>query len=465
MVAMIINGKMVAGDSSRDVINPATETGFATVPDCSRAQLDDAMTAAETAFQTWKGDIAARRRVLKACAEALRRRADTLAPILTMEQGKPQAKAKREIMGAAKWLDYTACLDIPVEILQDDADMRVELHRRPMGVIGAIVPWNYPIMIAVAKMAPALLAGNTIVLKPSPFTPLATLWLAELFNDIIPPGVMNVVSGGNDCGAWIAQHPAVRKVTFTGSTATGKKVAGAAAQDLKRLTLELGGNDAAIVLDDADPEGVAEKLFWGAFENSGQVCAAIKRLFIHERLYEPLIEELAARARRTRLGDGRDPGVELGPLNNRPQFERVCDLVEDARAKGGRIITGGARVGDRGFFFAPTLVTDLADDARLVVEEQFGPVLPILSFKDEDEVVGRANGTRFGLGGSVWSGRPERAAELAGRLDCGTAWVNQHLTVLPHAPSGGHKWSGIGVENGPWGLQSFLAFQTVEIPK
>jgi acyl-CoA reductase-like NAD-dependent aldehyde dehydrogenase len=247
--------------------------------------------------------------------------------------------------------------------------------------------------------------------------------------------------------------------------ATGKKVAAAAAPDLKRLTLELGGNDAAIVLDDADPERVAEKLFWGAFANSGQVCSAIKRLYVPERLERPLADALARVARGVKVGDGLQPDTQLGPLNNRMQFERVCELVDDAVKQGAVVVTGGAPLGGGGYFYAPTLVTGVAEGVRLVDEEQFGPALPILTYRDVDEAVERANATMYGLSGSVWSADPARAAEVAGRLDCGTAWVNQHLAIVPHAPFGGAKWSGIGVENGPWGLLGFTELQTLHIPK
>jgi acyl-CoA reductase-like NAD-dependent aldehyde dehydrogenase len=257
----------------------------------------------------------------------------------------------------------------------------------------------------------------------------------------------------------------VRKISFTGSVATGKRVAAAAAPDLKRVTLELGGNDAAIVLPDADPAAIAEKIFWGAFENSGQVCSAIKRVYVHEDSFAALRDALAARAKTVVMGDGFEPGVQLGPINNRPQFERVIELVEDAKSKGAEIATGGAARAGGGYFFEPTIVTGVAEGTRLVDEEQFGPALPLLSYRDVDDAVERANATSFGLSGSVWSSDVERATDVASRLVCGTAWVNKHLDIVPHAPFGGAKWSGIGVENGPWGLLGFTEIQTVNIAK
>ena len=463
--AMTINGAPAAAAATFGVVNPATGDVFDQAPECSREQLDAAMQAAATAFRTWRLDEAARRALLGACADTITTHADELARLLTQEQGKPLAKAAAEIAGAAKWFTYTARLEIPVEVALDNARVRVEVRRRPHGVVAAITPWNYPVSLATWKVAPALLAGNTVVLKPSPFTPLATLRLGEILGEVLPAGVLNVVSGGDALGAWMTSHPAVRKISFTGSVATGKLVAQAAAPDLKRVTLELGGNDPAIVLPDVDVARIAKRLFWGAFENCGQVCSAIKRVYVPESLYEPMVAHLAEIAQGVNVGNGLDEDSQLGPVNNQPQFERVQELVEDARASGGRMVAGGQRVGDRGYFYAPTIVADLADGARLVDEEQFGPVLPVVRYTTIDDAIERANATHFGLSGSVWSRDTARAEEVAKQLECGTAWVNQHLNVLPHAPFGGAKWSGIGVENGPWGLLGFTEIQTVNVAK
>ena len=462
---LTIDGKGESGEGSFDVVNPATGEAFAQAPHCSRAQLDAAMESAHHAFGPWQRDESRRRQALLACADAIKARLGELAPILTREQGKPLARAQEELIGAAVWFQYTAKLQIPVEVLQDDEKVRLEVRRRPYGVVGAITPWNFPVLLAVWKIAPALLAGNTVVVKPSPYTPLSTLKLGEILRDALPNGVLNVVSGGDELGAWVSSHPRVRKISFTGSVATGKKVAAAAAPDLKRVTLELGGNDAAIVLEDADPARIAEKLFWGAFANSGQVCSAIKRLYVHERIAAPLTEALAALARDVKMGDGMQPDVQLGPINNKPQYERVIGLVEDAKRAGARVVAGGGARPGGGYFVEPTLVTGVAEGVRLVDEEQFGPALPILTYRNLDDAVERANATMYGLSGSVWSADPERATEVAGRLECGTAWVNQHMAIGPHAPFGGAKWSGIGVENGPWGLLGFTELQTVFIAK
>jgi acyl-CoA reductase-like NAD-dependent aldehyde dehydrogenase len=462
---MTIDGKAVKGTRTTGVINPATGKVFAEVPDCTRAELDAAMAAAQRAYPAWSRDINERRRVLNEVAAALRQPPEGLARTLTQEQGKPLDKAQGEIMGTSLWCMITAGLDIPTEVIQDNSAGKIEVRRKPLGVVAAITPWNYPLMLAMWKIAPALLAGNTVVLKPSPFTPITTLMLGEILRDVVPPGVLNVVSGGDELGAWMTSHPVPRKISFTGSIETGKKVAAAAAPDLKRLTLELGGNDAAIVLPDADLDAVAPKIFWGAFENSGQICSAIKRVYVPENMYSSMLEALGAIAQTVKVGDGLEAGTQLGPINNKPQFERVTELVEDAKRHGAKIVTGGKRLGSEGYFFAPTIVGGISDGVRLVDEEQFGPALPVIPYKDVNDAVRRANATHYGLSGSVWSKDPDRAAEVAGQLECGSAWVNQHLAIAPNLPFGGAKWSGIGVENGTWGLLGFTEIQVVNVAR
>ncbi|HUY28356.1 MAG TPA: aldehyde dehydrogenase family protein [Candidatus Binataceae bacterium] len=462
---MTIDGKSVKGTKSVGVINPATGKVFAQVPDCTKAELDQAMESAHRAFGSWSKDINARRKLLGEVAAALQSPPEGLARTLTQEQGKPLAKAQQEIMGASIWASYTASLEMPNEVIQDNAAGKIEIRRKPVGVVAAITPWNYPLMLAMWKIAPALLAGNTIVLKPSPYTPITSLMLGEILRDVLPPGVLNVVSGGDELGSWMTSHPAPRKISFTGSVETGKKVAAAAAPDLKRFTLELGGNDAAIVLSDVDLADVAPKIFWGAFENSGQICSAIKRVYVPEAMYSAMLEKLGDLAKNVKVGNGLDAGTELGPINNKPQFERVTELVEDAKKHGAKIITGGSRQSGEGYFFQPTIVGGISDGVRLVDEEQFGPALPIIAYKDVDDAVRRANSTNYGLSGSVWSKDAERGAEVAAQLECGSAWVNQHLAIAPNLPFGGAKWSGIGVENGTWGLLGFTEIQVVNVAR
>jgi acyl-CoA reductase-like NAD-dependent aldehyde dehydrogenase len=462
---MTIAGDSVPAVESFGVVNPANAEVFAHAPECTPQQLDAAFDAAAKAQRDWKLDEGARRQALLAMADVLLASAGELAPILTAEQGKPLGDANIEVFAAAIWCQYFANLETPPQVIQDDDEARVEVVRRPVGVVGAITPWNFPLTLAFWKIAPALLAGNTLVLKPSPFTPLTTLKVGEVLRDVLPPGVLNIVSGGDDLGAWMTSHPVPRKISFTGSIETGKKVAQSAAPDLKRVTLELGGNDPAIVLDDADPAIVSRAIFAGAFNNNGQVCSAIKRVYVPESLYDDVVEGLAALAGAIKVGDGTEADTKLGPINNRPQYERVKELVGDALAHGATAATGGQAMDRPGYFFEPTILTGLSDGTRIVDEEQFGPALPVISYRDVDDVVERANATHFGLSGSVWGADSDRAAEVAGRLECGTAWVNTHLALGPQQPFGGFKWSGIGVENGPWGLAEFTEVQAVHRSK
>ncbi len=458
---MTIGGDTVPAADSFGVVNPANGEVFAHAPECTRDQLDAAFDSAAKAQRDWKLDADARRETLLRVADVLFASATELGPILTAEQGKPLDQAAVEIFASGMWCQYFANLETPPQVIQDDDEAYVEVVRRPIGVVAAITPWNFPVLLGFWKIAPALMAGNTLVLKPSPFTPLSTLKAVELLRDVVPPGVINVVSGGDSLGAWMTSHPVPRKVSFTGSIETGKKVAMSAAPDLKRVTLELGGNDPAIVLDDADPAKVSRAIFAAAFNNNGQVCSAIKRVYVPEALYGDVLDGLTAAAAAVEVGDGAVAGTKLGPINNAPQFERVKELVADALSHGATATTGGAAREGNGYFFEPTILTDISDGTRIVDEEQFGPALPVIPYRNVDEVVERANATHFGLSGSVWGTDTDRAAAVAGQLECGTAWINTHLALGPAQPFGGFKWSGVGVENGPWGLSEFTEVQAV----
>ncbi len=456
---MVIGGDARAAGSTFDVINPSTGEPWAQAPDCSKEQLDEAMEAAQKAYIGWRTDEGARRDALRAMANIMFTAGGELAPILTKEQGKPLAQANVECLGAGIWFNYFADLQAPKEVIQDDDNVYAEVVRKPMGVVAAITPWNFPLVLASWKIAPALLAGNTLVLKPSPYTPLATLKMVELLQQALPPGVLNCISGGDELGKWMTSHSVPRKISFTGSVQTGKHVAASAAPDLKRVTLELGGNDPAIVLDDANATDVANKIFDQAFANTGQICSAIKRVYVPEAMQDEIVSVIAERASQAKFGDGFEEGVEFGPINNKPQFERVKELVSEAISKGATVATGGAPMDRPGYFFQPTVLSNVTEGVRIVDEEQFGPALPILTYRSVDEAVDRANATMFGLSGSVWSGDVERGAEVASKLECGTAWVNTHLQLGPAQPFGGFKWSGVGVENGPWGLAAFTEIQ------
>jgi acyl-CoA reductase-like NAD-dependent aldehyde dehydrogenase len=456
---MTIGGRPEVGGSSFGVINPATGAVFAEAPECTAAQLEAAMGSAAEAFLAWRSDEGFRRDCLRRAADVMAAASDRIGPLLTAEQGKPLRIAGGEAQVAAMWFRYYAELPNPRQVIRDDEKALVEALRRPLGVVAAIAPWNAPVVVAAFKIAPAMLAGNTVVLKPSPFTPLATLLMGELLRDVFPPGVLNVVSGGDALGRMMTEHPVPNKISFTGSVATGKAISSSSAPDLKHLTLELGGNDAAIVLDDADPTEVGEKLFWKAFQNTGQICAAVKRIYVHESLAAGVVETLTELARTVVVGDGMDESTQLGPINNLPQFNRVTELVEDALHAGGHATVGGKALDGPGYFFAPTVLVDVDDGVRIVDEEQFGPAVPVMTYRDVDDAVARANATTFGLSGSVWTGDPERGAAVAERLDCGTSLVNAHSELGPDQPLVGAKWSGIGAENGQWGLDGMTQLQ------
>lgn len=464
--AMSIGGRTVATAATLPVVNPATGKAFAAAPDCGPEQLDDAVAAARAAFPAWR-DLGpdGRSVLLKQAGDLLAAQAGPLKALLTREQGKPLDEAAAEVMGAAYWLKSFARMEIPVAVGQSIPGQRTETHQVPLGVVGAIAPWNFPLLLAFWKIAPALKAGNTVVVKPSPFTPLATLKAVELLQSVLPPGVLNAVSGGDELGPWLTGHPGIDKISFTGSTATGRRVMASAADRLKRITLELGGNDAAIVLPDIDVEAMAPKIFWSAFRNSGQICVATKRLYIHADIYDRLAAALVAQAARLPMGDGTVPGTRLGPVQNRRQFERVQEIVEDCRRQGHRFLCGGAIDGAQDGYFVPvTLVDDPPEASRVVQEEAFGPILPLLKFHDIDEAVARANECEYGLGGSVWSGDPARAQAVAQRLETGTVWINDVQALSPTVAFAGHKQSGIGVENGLDGLLEYCVPRTIVIP-
>jgi acyl-CoA reductase-like NAD-dependent aldehyde dehydrogenase len=462
---LLIDGQLEDGELSMDVINPATGEAFASCPRASKAQLERAVAAAKAAFPSWsKTPIAERKQALTAIADAIQANAGELARLLTQEQGKPIGDATGEVYGAAAFFRYFTALDLPVKVIDDSEGRKVEVHRRPLGVIGAIVPWNFPLILMAFKVPAALLSGNTVVLKPAATTPLATLRLAELIKDLLPAGVLNVIADANDLGGVLTAHPDVRKISFTGSSATGAKVMAGAAAMLKRITLELGGNDAGIVLADVDPKTAAPKIFQGAFQNSGQVCIAMKRLYVHESIYDAMCEELAALAEAAVVGDGLEQGTQLGPLQNKMQYDRVRELIEDARQHG-NIIAGGGAPDRPGYFIRPTIVRDITDGTRLVDEEQFGPVLPVIKFSDPEDALTRANASPYGLGGSIWSTDLDRAYDLAGRMESGTVWINKHSELAPNIPFGGAKQSGLGVELGEEGLMEFTQLQVINMAR
>ncbi|WP_341392866.1 aldehyde dehydrogenase family protein [Arthrobacter sp. G119Y2] len=458
-------GTVSAAGEGRDILDPATGELVGKAPVHTVEDLEKAVSAARAAQPSWAAlGHTGRREALNRAADAVDAAAEGLAELLSREQGKPLngPNARFEVGGAAAWLRAAASFDLEPEVLVDDDGGRAELHYRPLGVVGAIGPWNWPMMISVWQLAPALRMGNTVVMKPSEYTPLSVLALAAVINQALPGDVLQVVSGGRDVGETLSAHPDVDKIMFTGSTATGKAIIRSSADTVKRLTLELGGNDAGIVLPDADPEAIAEDLFWGAFINTGQTCAAMKRLYVHEDIYDDIVTALAGVAAKMPMGVGMDENNVLGPLQNQAQYTIVADLVEAARDSGARIVLGGNPDPDRpGYFYPTTLVADIDNSNPLVAKEQFGPALPIIRYSTVDEAVEMANGLEVGLGASVWSSDKDAAREVAARIQAGTVWINKHGTVDPRIPFGGAKQSGYGLEFGVEGLKHLGAPQVI----
>jgi aldehyde dehydrogenase (NAD+) len=463
----LINGQMVSTSEMLDVVNPANEEVIGQVPACGEAELNQAVAAARAAFPAWsKKPIEERRAVVQAISATIKENLDELFRLLTAEQGKPHAQAQGEIMGASLMAGAQSTLDLDDEINEDTDERFSRTRRVPVGVVGGIVPWNFPVMMAVQKIAPALLSGCTIVLKPSPFTPLATLRLAELIKDLAPPGVVNIITGEDSLGPLITAHPDIDKITFTGSTATGKKIMEGASKDLKRITLELGGNDASIVLPDANVEKVAEQLFWSSFTNAGQICVAAKRIYIHEDIYDELSAAIAEYAKNVKVGDGSQQGTAVGPIQNKKQYDRVIELVQDAKDNGYKFLVGGDHDPDvPGYYMPITILDNPPEDARIVAEEQFGPVMPLMKFSTTEEAIQRANDSEYGLAGAVWTANPDEGVRIAEQLETGTVWVNEFLHLSPFAPFGGHKQSGFGAEYGKEGLLEFTYPQVITVKK
>ncbi len=468
------NGQLVTSTDSFESINPATGEVLGRVARSSTEQVAQAVAAARAAQPAWAARPDAERKALvMKMADVLQAESAYLADWITREQGKPLGGvgpdqvpgALFEVWGCEAWTRVPASLDLPVEVAFEDDTRRDEVHRRPLGVVAAIAPWNWPLMIAIWQIIPAIRAGNTVVLKPSEYTSIGTLEMARLIGAVLPPGVLNTVSGAGDVGSALVEHPGVDKINFTGSTSTGARIAATAARNVVPTTLELGGNDPAIVLPGVDAKAIAMGLFWGAFLNMGQTCACIKRLYVHRSVYEAVVAELKVLAEAMPMGNGLDAGIAMGPIQNRMQYDKVVALVENARAGGATILCGGNPQPGPGFFYPLTLVTDIADGARLVDEEQFGPVLPIIVFDDVEQALASANRLGAGLGASVWGNDADEVRSVAARLDAGTVWINQHGMVHPMVPFGGIKRSGWGVEFGVDGLKSMTQCKVLSFRK
>jgi acyl-CoA reductase-like NAD-dependent aldehyde dehydrogenase len=469
-----INGKPTGSANTFESLNPANGEVLGLVPVSDRIQVDFAVNAARAAQPAWEslGDKGRQALLLKV-AEVLKVNAEYLAQWVTREQGKPlggvgpdQVPGSRfELWACEVWTQVPAGMELPIEVAFEDATRRDEVHRKPHGVVAAISPWNWPLMIAIWQIIPALRAGNTVVLKPSEYTSICSLEMVRLIADILPPGVLNTVSGSGETGALLVEHKDVNKITFTGSTATGSRIAAAAARRIVPTTMELGGNDAAIVLPDADPDAIAMGLFWGSFLNMGQTCACIKRLYVHESIHDTVVDRLKSIAESMPMGNGLDAGIAIGPIQNRMQFDKVIRLVEMSKQSGANVVCGGTPPQGSGNFFPPTLITNVRDGDPIVDEEQFGPVLPIIKYNNVQEAVESANRLDVGLGASVWSSCTETAQLVAQQLQAGTVWINQHGMVHPMVPFGGMKASGWGVEFGNEGLKGMTRAQVISLKK
>ncbi|KAL3460195.1 Aldehyde/histidinol dehydrogenase [Aspergillus heterothallicus] len=462
----IINGKPRSSAPTRHGLNPANREAKAEVPVATQQDLDDAVAAAKAAFKKWRRvEYEERKKAVLAYADAIDELRDEFRDLLISEQGKPIPQAAYETDAAIQWIRGMAGIELPEDVIEENKSRKVITRYTPLGVVGAIVPWNFPLLLATGKIAPALLTGNVVIVKPSPFTPYCGLKLVELAQHFFPAGVVQSLSGDDNLGPWMTSHPGIDKISFTGSTTTGKLVVQSASKTLKRVTLELGGNDPAIVLPDVNVEKVAEKVAFFAFLNSGQICLNLKRIYVHEDIYEPFKAALVKHVESYKLGNGAEDGVTHGPLQNEMQYNRVKTFFEDIKKQGWSAVTGGEIQPSSGYFIRPTIIDRPPENSRIVVEEPFGPIVPLLSWRDEEDVIERANNTSMGLGASVWSNDPAKAGEIGKRLEAGNVWINTHFDLSPLAPFGGHKESGIGTEWGSNGLKGFCNVQTLFLNK
>lgn len=462
---LMVNGEKITGQGETfAVINPANEKVITELSSASIAQIDHAISAAHEAFKTWKNvDDAKLKQDLLKIYELIDQQKDSLAELISLEQGKPLFLAQVEVQLGLAWIQYTAQVDIPVESYNDPSGKKINVYNRPLGVVASVTPWNWPFMIAIWHLLPALRTKNTVVIKPSEYTPLSTIRLIEIINSVLPKGVCNLVLGKGDVGQHLTEHPDVSKIVFTGSTRTGQSILENAVDSLKKVVLELGGNDVGIVLDDVDVNVVAEKLFQSSFLNAGQTCACLKRLYVHEKVYDALTKKMAEIADQQIVGDGLSAQTTFGPVQNKMQYDKVKSMLADAISKGGKILNQGATYPQSGYFIPPTLVGQVHEGISIVDDEQFGPILPIIKFSHIDEVLKLTNQSEFGLGGSVWTNNLEQAQHIASQMETGTVWINSHGDLSPEAAFGGWKLSGLGYSFGIGGLLQFTHKQSIHV--
>ncbi|KAK0390095.1 hypothetical protein NLU13_3668 [Sarocladium strictum] len=451
----IINGQFVTTPATRHSIDPATAEPLYEVPVAGREDLDSAVQHARNAFKSWsKTSFTERAKLMLQYADAIEANRDEIEKLLTQEQGKPLGLSNAEVGMALQWLRTFATMEVKDEVLEDTEERTIYSTFPPIGVCAAIVPWNWPILLGLGKVGPALMTGNVMIMKPSPYTPYCDLKLGELAMSIFPPGVFQVLSGDDSLGPWITAHPGVDMVSFTGSIATGKRVAESCAKTLKRYVLELGGNDAAIVCDDVVLDKCIPKIAMLSFLNSGQICMLCKRIYVHENIYDRFRDAFVEFTKNNiKTGGGFEEGVTVGPVQNKMQFDIVKDMYDEIQKQGWKTaLDGKVRSDSKGYFVEPAVIDNPPDESRIVVEEPFGPIVPLLKWSSEQEVIDRANSLETGLGTSVWSKDLGRAERMARQISAGSVWVNSHFDVAPNVPFGGHKESGIGME---WGIEGF----------
>ena len=473
MAQMLINGKLVssAGGATEEVRNPATGEGVDTIPKGTAKEVEQAVDAAATAFPAWAGTPTAKRaEVLYNVLNLLRQREKDLATLLTKEQGKPVRESVLELRRFAFTMEHYAGMGKNVRggyIPLLDKGKYGLIIKRPIGVCASIVPWNFPVSLTGNKIGPALLAGNSVVIKPASTAPLTIIEVARLFLEAgLPPGVMNVVTGaGSVVGEALLKHPKVRKIGFTGSTDIGRRVMALAADQIKRVTLELGGSDPMIVCDDADVDKAASAAMVGRFYNCGQACLAVKRLYLFDSIYDNFVGKLVERAKKLKVGNGLDPETRIGPLHTDGQRREVEEQVQDALGRGAKLLVGGARPEGpeyaKGNYYLPTLLVDVPENARVATEEVFGPALPIFKVRNLDEAIEKANSSIYGLGSSVWTSDLARANIAIERLEAGLTWVNSAQIIFDELPMGGVKQSGMGREHGSEALEYYMETKSV----
>ncbi|KAI0175012.1 Aldehyde/histidinol dehydrogenase [Pestalotiopsis sp. NC0098] len=458
----VINNELTSTAKTTHSLCPSNEEPLPEVPVSTQEDVNRAVAAAKAAFPAWKKlSQDERAAYLEKFGAAIEANKEELTVTLGKEVGKPPQAAGFEMFLVGALVQGTAALRLKDETVIDDEDRTAIVRHVPLGVGVGIVPWNFPLALGIGKLAPALMAGNTYIWKPSPFTPYASLKIAEIGAKVFPPGVFQALSGDESLGPQLTGHPDVAKVSFTGSVETGKRVMAACAGTLKRVTLELGGNDAAIVCDDVDIDAVVAKIGFLSFVHCGQICMNIKRIYVHENIYDKFLAALVALVKTFKQGDHEDPEAFFGPVQNKMQHDKLQAFYSQIGKQGWKTALGGepGPKSGKGFYMPPTIIDNPSDDSTIVTDEPFGPIVPVLKWSGEDEVIRRANDTKLGLGGSVWSKDVPRAQRMAQQLEAGSIWVNTHFELAPNVPFGGHKESGMGMDWGIVGLQGWTNAQ------